>query len=866
MQKQIKLRICSVVVLTLSCLITSFNSAPTFGFSMSMTSDSDGVISGNVSPGSFSMLGSNTLSISSDCPDGYYVYVTGNEDNKLYLNGESSNESTAFSTSSGTIANPAPLNVAEWGIAFGPNANLFMGVTSIDVAIRTPQDYIDTNGEGNYNTNEEDISLYYGIRAGTYHVAGTYTSPNNQATVTYSLVPSLKCVSVTFQFDAGSLGEGANPEVTGSMEDFEASYGASVAFPESGFSRTNYNFAGWSTKDNDDPDNQDENELHFLGDGTDELIDETVIYNRTDAGVLTLYPMWRSSKTYIQNWKGCANLSVGDVVTLYDNRDEQAYRVAKWKMTADGSKTKCWMMDNLNLGAVTLETDLTSENTNLLDDIPAATFNGWKGTSGTTSYTTGRFITRTTSDTYGNNYGVLYNYYVASAKTKTGSTNSTSATYDICPAGWRLPTGNTSGEFAQLVSAYSLSGSTGITSLRQNFGFPLAGYTSTSSPTNVGTRGYYWSSTYGGSASYMYRFYFYSSTISSANTGYRYNTSSVRCVVSDIAKISFNKNDDDVTGNMESLTVEVGMSSALPANGFSHPTLIFTGWNTESDGSGVRYADGSVFSPSSAGDIALYAQWADASEIQTTITLSNTNATTSGSTSIVAHYGDGAPSITNPKREYTVSGFSTSYNNASGASVTGGTSARTSTYTFDGWYTASSGGTRIINSSGAFVANTVYTDNNGKWKSVEPSVTLYAHWGNGSSVTLPTITKADATCGWGTSTGTSTITYKSGYSGVMTTTRKLYGVCKLDAYLDTGKNVNAKMKTLAAGTNKAYSDKTSDITAIKKSTSLPSGFTATTANTISTGANPVYIYMSGGTLYYYSAASTIYANADSSDV
>ena len=86
MQKQIKLRICSVVVLTLSCLIASFNSALTFGFSMSMTSDSDGVISGNVSPGSFSMLGSNTLSISSNCPDGYYVYVTGNEDNKLYLN------------------------------------------------------------------------------------------------------------------------------------------------------------------------------------------------------------------------------------------------------------------------------------------------------------------------------------------------------------------------------------------------------------------------------------------------------------------------------------------------------------------------------------------------------------------------------------------------------------------------------------------------------------------------------------------------------------------------------------------------------------------------------------------------------------
>ncbi len=828
------------------------HSAPAFGFSMSLSTDNTAPIEASVSPDSSTIIGSNTLHVTSTCPDGYYIYATSSDPN-LYHNGDATETTNKISVSSGSIATPTPLESNQWGISLNPSSSTFFGVSSENTALRTPSDY---------TTSQEDIPLYYGISIGNLP-AGTYTSPDSQATVTYSLVPNLSCVSVTFQFSSGSLGEGQDPEVTGSMEDFDASYNSSVIFPDNNFTRTHYNFAGWSTKDNDDPDSPDANELHFLGDGTSELIDESAIYNRTSNGTLTLYPMWRSSKIYIQNWKGCSNLNIGDIVTLYDNRDEQAYRVAKWKMNSDGSQTKCWMMDNLNLGAITLETDLTSENTNLTEEIPAATFNSWKGTSGTNSYTVGRFITRTTGDTYGNNYGTLYNYYVASARTKTTSSNSTGATADICPAGWRLPTGGSSGEFANLVSAYSLSGSTGITSLRQNFGFPLAGYTSTSSPTNVGTRGYYWSSTYGGSAGYMYRFYLYSSTISSTNTGYRYNTSSIKCVVSETVTITFDKNDESATGNMDPLKIELGNANTLPSNGFSHPTLIFTGWNTAPDGSGIRYADGSTITPSSSNNFTLYAQWKDASEIQTVITLTNTSATTTGSTSTTINYGANSASITNPQRKYTTS-FSTSYNNASGASVSS-SSPQTATYTFNGWYTASSGGTKIINANGTLVANTAYTDNSGNWKSVEPALTLYAQW-TSASITLPAIEKTDATCGWGTSTNTSTITYTSGATYTPSSSRALYGVCKLYAYLDTGANVNAKMKSLAAGASKSQNDYTSDITAIKKSTSLPSGFTATTANTISTGANPVYIYMSGSTLYYYSTSTTIYMNADSGGI
>ena len=37
-------------------------------------------------------------------------------------------------------------------------------------------------------------------------------------------------------------------------------------------------------------------------------------------------------------------------------------------------------------------------------------------------------------------YGAWYNYKAATAGTITGSSNSTNATYDVCPKGWRLPT------------------------------------------------------------------------------------------------------------------------------------------------------------------------------------------------------------------------------------------------------------------------------------------------------------------------------------------------------------------------------------------------------------------------------------------
>ncbi len=88
--------------------------------------------------------------------------------------------------------------------------------------------------------------------------------------------------------------------------------------------------------------------------------------------------------------------------------------------------------------------------------------------------------------------------------------------------------------------------------------------------------------------------------------------------------------------------------------------------------------------------------------------------------------------------------------------------------------------------------------------------------------------------------------------------------------LDTGQVVSAKMKSLAAGTEKAYNAKTSDIKAIRMASSLPNNFVATEANTVSTNTSrhPIYIFFDNtndaGIMYFYSGDYQVVMNPDSS--
>ena len=70
----------------------------------------------------------------------------------------------------------------------------------------------------------------------------------------------------------------------------------------------------------------------------------------------------------------------------------------------------------------------------------------------------------------------------------------------------------------------------------------------------------------------------------------------------------------------------------------------------------------------------------------------------------------------------------------------------------------------------------------------------------------------------------------------------LYAVWTNGAYLDTGQNVNQKLKRLAGNTSATYQTQDNTITAIARSNTLPNDFTPATENTISHSTSPTPIY------------------------
>jgi len=170
-----------------------------------------------------------------------------------------------------------------------------------------------------------------------------------------------------------------------------------------------------------------------------------------------------------------------------------------------------------------------------------------------------------------------------------------------------------------------------------------------------------------------------------------------------------------------------------------------------------------------------------------TLNLNKGNGTTDGTTSIQTKYNVSTitPStITLAKKEYSVSGFGLDASRKSNNATVSSSSTLTSRATLNGYYTASSGGNKILNaSSTASFVNTNVSGylNGGKWIK-DGGETLYAQYGSLPSVKLPTITKGGYTCGWSTSSSATTISYLSGANYTPTSNTTMYGVCVPEKY------------------------------------------------------------------------------------
>ena len=204
----------------------------------------------------------------------------------------------------------------------------------------------------------------------------------------------------------------------------------------------------------------------------------------------------------------CSAATIGETKTLTDSRDNNTYTVKKLK---DG---KCWMTQNLRL---TGSRTLTSSDSNVSSNftLPAANTSFPNKSCADTAYNMSSGNT-----TYGN----YYNWYAATAGTGTCAMTSGNATASICPKGWRLPTGGSSGELETLYDNYN---STAL--MQGDPAFVLSGSQRGSSTKYQGSTGYYWSST-AYNSSWAYSLWLNSSNVGATSNSYKYYGYTVRCV------------------------------------------------------------------------------------------------------------------------------------------------------------------------------------------------------------------------------------------------------------------------------------------------------------------------------------------------
>ena len=253
----------------------------------------------------------------------------------------------------------------------------------------------------------------------------------------------------------------------------------------------------------------------------------------------------------------CGSLSVGDIISLTDERNGQTYRIKKMQ------DNKCWMVDNMKY----LGEGIAISN---VDSTTSITYNNTDGKYNTVDGTDTQSTDNSDKAFYNNpmsasycygtsiqssytKCGYLYNWYAATAGTGTyaTSTDGTNVSGSICPTGWRLPsatsdgstaTGNGTNYTAADFAVLNASMNAGSLTAGSAFGY-YAGWQFTGAWSGVfsgywdlgfndqGSGGFYWSSTAYSSADAR-RLFFSSSSVYLGTSGVsKYYGFAIRCVM-----------------------------------------------------------------------------------------------------------------------------------------------------------------------------------------------------------------------------------------------------------------------------------------------------------------------------------------------
>ena len=307
---------------------------------------------------------------------------------------------------------------------------------------------------------------------------------------------------------------------------------ASVNLSATEPTKSGYTFAGWCTEvptvsinGTTCPAGAD---VYQAGDPVD--------LNGNTANNMELYAIWSavtfteaygSTAMTMQNMTGdiCSQVAVGQEATLTDTRSgNKTYKVGKMK---DG---KCWMLDNLALGGNSTIT-LTSADTNIEANWTLPASASYANNSYTEARINARDVNIVPSDDMstagGWKVGVYYNYCAATAGTYCSASGVASGPIiqDVCPKGWRMPSGGPGGEYQAIYDAYEKD----YANFRTDLHLPFSGHFNGPNIFDQGLGGWWWSSTFY-DGNYVYRPAATVSTFGAAGAYSRAFGFSVRCI------------------------------------------------------------------------------------------------------------------------------------------------------------------------------------------------------------------------------------------------------------------------------------------------------------------------------------------------
>lgn len=263
-----------IILFFITMFISFITYSNTFASTYSASISVGGSVNLNVSPaGNGANVVTDNLTVSSTCPLGYTVSISGPSDATLYQNGDNTS-SNKISASTGTKASPAPVtgtsNLGTWGYSTTNSTATgnFIGLTNSTVEIYSKQTASASGGD--------TIPVYYGASVPATLPMGTYTmyDSSNTGKITYYLTADINCLSYVVHFNANGGSGNAMPDQR-IAEGIATTLDANTYAPPTGLQ-----FNGWTT-------NQD-------GTGT-VYSDQDQVTNLTTVGpnnTITLYAQW----------------------------------------------------------------------------------------------------------------------------------------------------------------------------------------------------------------------------------------------------------------------------------------------------------------------------------------------------------------------------------------------------------------------------------------------------------------------------------------------------------------------------------------------------------------------------------------------